>query len=66
MSIEIKIFAQAFSKACSFQRRSLWSLSAESEIPLGEAQHLFSNRRILSAYLMLLLLTSYIEAKYIR
>ena len=32
---------QAFSKACSFQRQSLWSLSAESETPLGFAQHLF-------------------------
>ena len=26
---------QAFSKACSFQRQSLWSLSAESETPLA-------------------------------
>jgi hypothetical protein len=39
--IKPKSFAQAFSKACSFQRQSLWSLSAESETPLGEAQHLF-------------------------
>jgi len=35
-------FAQAFSKACGFQRQSLWSLSAESETPLGEAQHFFA------------------------
>ena len=28
----LKSFAQAFSKACGFQRQSLWSLSAESEI----------------------------------
>ena len=40
-----KLGAQAFSKACSFQRQSLWSLSAESEIPLGEAQHLFFQGR---------------------
>ena len=29
--IILKSFAQAFSKACGFQRQSLWSLSAESE-----------------------------------
>ena len=28
-----KSFAQAFSKACGVQRRRLWSLSADSEIP---------------------------------
>ena len=39
LSKKEKSFAQAFSKACSFQRQSLWSLSAESETPLGEAQH---------------------------
>ena len=39
MLAQLKSFAQAFSKACSFQRQSLWSLSAESEISLGEAQH---------------------------
>jgi len=41
MLAQLKSFAQAFSKACSFQRQSLWSLSAESETLLGEAQHLF-------------------------
>ena len=41
---------QAFSKACSFQRQSLWSLSAESETPLGFAQHsLLLKRWTLSA-----------------
>ena len=47
---KLKSFARAFLKARSFQRQSLWSLSAESETLLGEAQHLFfSQRRILSA-----------------
>jgi len=41
MLAQLKSFAQAFSKACSFQRQSLWSLSAESETLLGETQHLF-------------------------
>ncbi|MFR2137806.1 MAG: hypothetical protein ACLS5A_06890 [Pseudoruminococcus massiliensis] len=36
----IKSFAQAFSKACRSRATPL-SLSAESEILLGEAQHLF-------------------------
>jgi hypothetical protein len=31
MLAQLKSFAQAFSKACSFQRQSLWSLSAESD-----------------------------------
>ena len=31
-------FAQAFSKACSFQRRRLWSLTAVSETPLYSTQ----------------------------
>ena len=30
---ENKSFAQAFSKACEVQRQSLWSRSAEREIP---------------------------------
>ncbi|WP_444442610.1 hypothetical protein [Pseudoruminococcus massiliensis] len=56
--IKPKSFAQAFSKACSFQRQSLWSLSAESETLLGFAQHFFfPNRRILSADKFLLLST---------
>ena len=36
----LKSFAQAFSKACRSRATPL-SLSAESEILLGEAQHLF-------------------------
>jgi hypothetical protein len=46
MSAQLKSFAQAFSKACSFQRQSLWSLSAESETLLGEAQHLFFSKAV--------------------
>jgi hypothetical protein len=36
----LKSFAQAFSKACRSRATPL-SLSAESETPLGEAQHFF-------------------------
>ena len=38
---KLKSFARAFLKARSSQRQNLWSLSAESEKLLGEAQHLF-------------------------
>jgi len=40
LSKTLKSFAQAFSKACRSRATPL-SLSAESEIPLGEAQHFF-------------------------
>ena len=46
MLAQLKSFAQAFEKACSFQRQSLWSLSAESETLLGEAQHSFFSKAV--------------------
>ena len=51
----LKSFAQAFSKACRSRATPL-SLSAESETPLGEAQHSFTPKRWTKSIVFLLML----------
>ena len=67
----IKVFASFFQKAGSFQRQSLWSLSADSEIPhafspLPERSLSMQRFIVQFAYVFLNLLIHSIEKIYFK